>query len=107
MVEVPIPFAGTITELHAQAGESVAVGAPLISVSEPRSALSQRAPCRVGYRLERTDGGKRRRGPRLQARRQRRGSPHRVAVVSPLVRQLARDHGLDLTTRAAAADRTG
>lgn len=32
-VEVPIPFAGTVSVLHARAGETVAVGSPLISVA--------------------------------------------------------------------------
>ena len=32
-VEVPIPFAGTVTALHAETGTTVPVGAPLISVA--------------------------------------------------------------------------
>jgi 2-oxoisovalerate dehydrogenase E2 component (dihydrolipoyl transacylase) len=32
-VEVPIPFAGTVTALHAEPGTTVTVGAPLISVT--------------------------------------------------------------------------
>ena len=32
-VEVPIPFAGTVTALHAEPGTTVPVGAPLISVA--------------------------------------------------------------------------
>ena len=32
-VEVPIPFAGTVTALHAEPGTTVLVGAPLISVA--------------------------------------------------------------------------
>ena len=32
-VEVPIPFAGTVTALHAEPGTTLAVGAPLISVT--------------------------------------------------------------------------
>lgn len=32
-VEVPIPFAGTVTALHAEPGTTVPVGAPLISVT--------------------------------------------------------------------------
>ncbi|MDQ1718707.1 MAG: ring,2-phenylacetyl-CoA epoxidase subunit PaaE [Pseudonocardiales bacterium] len=39
-VEVPIPFAGVVDVLHAQPGETVAVGAPLISVT----ARPKRAP---------------------------------------------------------------
>ncbi|HJY66464.1 MAG TPA: biotin/lipoyl-containing protein, partial [Streptosporangiaceae bacterium] len=32
-VEVPIPFAGTVTALHAEPGTTVPVGAPLITVA--------------------------------------------------------------------------
>jgi pyruvate dehydrogenase E2 component (dihydrolipoamide acetyltransferase) len=90
-VEVPIPFAGKITELHARAGESVAVGAPLISVAEPSSEYSGNVL--VGYG---TVEGKRRRA--RGSKRAATATSHRVAVVSPLVRKLARDNGLDLTT---------
>jgi pyruvate dehydrogenase E2 component (dihydrolipoamide acetyltransferase) len=36
-VEVPIPFAGTVTALHAEPGTTVPVGAPLISVAAAAS----------------------------------------------------------------------
>ena len=42
-VEVPIPFAGTVSALHGEAGESVAVGAPLISVGRGCRARRYRA----------------------------------------------------------------
>ena len=32
VVEIPAPFAGTVRKLHAAAGDTVEVGAPLISV---------------------------------------------------------------------------
>ena len=32
VVEVPVPFAGRVTELHGHVGDVVAVGAPLITV---------------------------------------------------------------------------
>ncbi|GAB6903182.1 dihydrolipoamide acetyltransferase family protein [Kineosporia succinea] len=35
-VEVPVPFAGVVTVLHARPGDVVAVGTPLITVSEAR-----------------------------------------------------------------------
>ena len=37
-VEVPVPFAGTVTVLHAQPGVMVPVGSPLISVTEKETA---------------------------------------------------------------------
>jgi 2-oxoisovalerate dehydrogenase E2 component (dihydrolipoyl transacylase) len=38
-VEVPIPFAGTVTALHAEPGTTVPVGAPLISVAAAPTPL--------------------------------------------------------------------
>nr|WP_246398781.1 2-oxo acid dehydrogenase subunit E2 [Mycobacterium vicinigordonae] len=44
-VEVPIPFAGTVLELHARAGDTIAVGSPLITVGEPgRSGEAKLGP---------------------------------------------------------------
>ncbi|MET1035493.1 MAG: dihydrolipoamide acetyltransferase family protein [Arthrobacter sp.] len=44
LVELPSPFAGVVTELHAAEGETLAVGAPLFSVSEGTSAGGPAAP---------------------------------------------------------------
>lgn len=38
LVELPSPYAGTVTELHAAEGETLAVGAPLFSVDETVAA---------------------------------------------------------------------
>lgn len=38
MVEVPSPFAGVVTQLHGEAGTTINVGAPLISVTPPGAA---------------------------------------------------------------------
>jgi 2-oxoisovalerate dehydrogenase E2 component (dihydrolipoyl transacylase) len=38
MVEIPAPYAGTITRLHAKEGDSVEVGSPLISVDTGEAA---------------------------------------------------------------------
>lgn len=35
LVDLPSPFAGTVTALHCRAGERVPVGAPLLTVTEP------------------------------------------------------------------------
>jgi pyruvate dehydrogenase E2 component (dihydrolipoamide acetyltransferase) len=96
-VEVPIPFAGTVAELHGEPGEVVAVGTPLISVAPAKSDDEGSGHVLVGYG---TSNGSR-------ARRQRRraaatpapaeDTSRTVAVVSPLVRRLARESGLDLT----------
>jgi 2-oxoisovalerate dehydrogenase E2 component (dihydrolipoyl transacylase) len=109
-VEVPVPFAGTVTELHGKPGETVAVGAPLITVAErcapakpsvgfvePGVATGSGAVL-IGYG---TPGEtRRRRGNRRQPvaaePSQQPRIPGRVAVISPLVRKLARDGALDL-----------
>jgi len=98
-VEVPVPFAGTVTALHADPGATVAVGQPLVSVDPAGPA----APAReteeasgnvlIGYGTKTSTGGRRR-----QTRRRPQNHPAGpVRVISPLVRKLARDAGLDLT----------
>jgi 2-oxoisovalerate dehydrogenase E2 component (dihydrolipoyl transacylase) len=120
VVDVPVPFAGVVAALHAQPGQSVAVGSPLVSVNP--AAVGFREPGMVtadadapvdessgnvliGYGT----GGPGRR-PRRGSRRRpagREGSPEpatgvaaelgaAVKVISPIVRKLARDAGLDL-----------
>ncbi|WP_432826752.1 dihydrolipoamide acetyltransferase family protein [Dactylosporangium sp. CA-092794] len=112
-VEVPVPFAGTVAALHAKAGATVKVGQPLISVDsaaapfrEPGTTLPDANPAAVeeasgnvliGYGTAAATSVRRRRPGR------RRGAPGNqpvtaVAVISPLVRKLARDAGLDLAT---------
>ena len=150
-VEVPIPFAGTVTALHAEPGTTVPVGAPLISVataapggdrpgpqtagapddgrSERRAADEASGNVLVGYGIR--PAPRRARGPRRPAVSATRtpartdviaaagpaspglaaagaasppglavtsartpGGP--VPVISPIVRKLARQAGLDL-----------
>ncbi len=120
-VEVPSPYGGVVAVRHGEPGETIAVGAPLLSVdpegaarvpaTEPAAATyveEERAGSGnvlIGYGTpgESTGGGRRRRrGPVAPA-----GPPTRPAerprVKSPLVRKLARERGLDLT----ALDGTG
>ena len=40
LVEVPSPFAGTVAQLHGEAGQTLDVGRPLISVSPSASAAA-------------------------------------------------------------------
>jgi pyruvate dehydrogenase E2 component (dihydrolipoamide acetyltransferase) len=104
VVEIPVPFAGRVAELHAGPGDLLAVGAPLITVSDDRPgsyAEGESGAVLIGYGT--TDARHRRRRP------SRNGAPvprtehsprplGRVAVVSPIVRRLARNAGLDLAT---------
>ena len=127
-VEVPVPFAGAVAKIHAAPGAVVAVGQPLITIAADEPAAGEAsgnvligygttAPSRRGSRAARRS----RRGDRPipatppasrpappSASRPtatpasppvpppRRPGP--VPVISPLVRKIARDAGLDLAT---------
>jgi pyruvate dehydrogenase E2 component (dihydrolipoamide acetyltransferase) len=128
VVEVPVPYAGVVTALHAEPGSTVSVGQPLITVTadepaagfrEPGVVVPEQAAAADGAAGEETSGSvlvgygttataaRRRRG---QRRRMAAGGappampapdrrdPCRVAVISPLVRKQARDAGLDVTS---------
>ncbi|MFI7112606.1 dihydrolipoamide acetyltransferase family protein [Nonomuraea sp. NPDC050227] len=130
-VEVPVPYAGTVLRLHAEAGAVVAVGEPLIEVGD-----SQEDPAAARYREEERAGSgnvligygttgtphKSRRRPRptnpapstpapapapgsgpapapaleAVASPSPGGSERAPRVISPLVRRMAREHGVDL-----------
>jgi 2-oxoisovalerate dehydrogenase E2 component (dihydrolipoyl transacylase) len=142
VVEVPVPFAGQVTALHAEPGEVLAVGAPLITVAgagaerdpavtrgsgtghpaaalaepgivSPGSADGASGRVLIGYG---TSGDRPRRrasgsapkpappgagdvaaGPGAAGGGPPPPSAGRPAVISPLVRRLARDAGLDVT----------
>jgi 2-oxoisovalerate dehydrogenase E2 component (dihydrolipoyl transacylase) len=127
VVEVPVPFAGRVTALHAEAGQMLAVGLPLISVesaddvatpassapdpatfAEPGVVVPDSPPgddesgsVLIGYGTSSSSRRRRPRGRTAQAAPAASvaASPaptDRVAVVSPLVRRLARDAGLEL-----------
>jgi len=94
VVEIPVPFAGRVTQLHAGPGEMLAVGAPLITVSD--EAASGRVDgasgnVLIGYGTAGTQ--QRRLRP---ARKDPAAASTRPPVVSPIVRRLARTAGLDL-----------
>jgi 2-oxoisovalerate dehydrogenase E2 component (dihydrolipoyl transacylase) len=111
-VEVPVPFAGAVAKIHAVPGAVVAVGQPLITIAaDDRSETS--GSVLIGYGTAAPS-----RGSARAARRSRRaaktapaasagpvpvsvpapplGRHGPVAVISPLVRKIARDAGLDL-----------
>jgi 2-oxoisovalerate dehydrogenase E2 component (dihydrolipoyl transacylase) len=115
-VEVPVPFAGTVSALHAEPGATVSVGQPLISVDRSGEASGN---VLVGYGTAGLEQGAAPR--RRQPARGRGGSGNGgsgpgwsgnggsgdasgrdgsgpVPVVSPLVRKIAREAGLDLST---------
>ena len=109
-VEVPIPFAGTVTAVHAEPGTTLLVGAPLISVTADGPGTGQVGQASgnvlVGYGTR--PFPRRARGPRgraVSAAAAPAATPAatpapartgRVPVISPIVRKLAREAGLDL-----------
>jgi len=93
-VEVPSPYAGEVVELHGAEGGVVDVGAPLISIG---SAASGSGAVLVGYGT--VEAPRRsRRSQRAAAATREPETTSQPAVVSPVVRRLAREYGLDLTT---------
>ncbi|BBZ35778.1 dihydrolipoamide acetyltransferase family protein [Mycolicibacterium confluentis] len=98
-VEVPVPFSGTVVELHGDPGATLAVGAPLISVRPDEFAQhrnEERAGSGnvlIGYGTSVEDQPRRRR-----RRAPAPGSGTAAKVISPIVRGLALRNGVDLTT---------
>ncbi len=134
-VEVPVPYAGAVAEIHARPGAVVTVGQPLITITADEPAAGFREPGAVtpgpaaaaaaeasgnvliGYGTSPARGGPRgRRTPRrpavpapaalapaapAPAAPAPAGDPGRrgpVPVISPLVRKMAREAGLDLAS---------
>jgi pyruvate dehydrogenase E2 component (dihydrolipoamide acetyltransferase) len=141
MVEVPSPYAGTVTALHGEPGQTLDVGKPLISVApagapavEPVEAAANTyreeekagsGNVLIGYGTPGGSGAVRRTRARKQASGSAAGGDSVVsapegsvsdaekaaddllllrtrvpgklgAVISPLVRRMAREHGVDL-----------
>jgi len=123
VVEVPVPYAGVVTALHADPGSTVSVGQPLLTVTADAPAAGgggdqASGSVLVGYGTTAAPSRRRRgarRGtaatpaagaPPVRAAAPEPGTPApatsgrhpRVAVISPLVRKLARDAGVDLAS---------
>jgi 2-oxoisovalerate dehydrogenase E2 component (dihydrolipoyl transacylase) len=110
VVELPSPYAGTVAALHGSEGDTLAVGSPLLEVTDAaeveKEAYRQEERAGsgnvlIGYGTSGHSGGTRRRKPvRSAVAASATSSPSapagRVAVRSPIVRRLARDEGLDL-----------
>jgi pyruvate dehydrogenase E2 component (dihydrolipoamide acetyltransferase) len=133
-VEVPIPFAGTVTAVHAEPGTTLPVGSPLITITADTLDIPRPAPATVqaaqpsgnvlvgyGTRPAPRRARARRPSPVPAAALPAAASsttlpaaalpalalpaaalpdvapPARVPVISPIVRKLARDAGVDLT----------
>ncbi len=103
VVELPSPFAGTVVELLADAGQTVAVGAPIIAIEtdpDQDHDAEERVPVLVGYGPAEAPPSRRRRV--RPAHHDRAPGVPSVGVPRPLaappVRFMARQHGVDLAT---------
>ena len=101
VVEVPCPYAGVVTSRFGEAGTEVPVGAALVTVAvasapdEPAGG-SGSGNVLVGYGTTEPSTTRRR---RVGAAAAPAPAPAPVpAVISPLVRRLARENGIDLAT---------
>jgi 2-oxoisovalerate dehydrogenase E2 component (dihydrolipoyl transacylase) len=87
MVEIPAPYAGTITRLHAKEGDSVEVGSPLISVDtgEPAAGGNGSAPAAESASADESQRQATLVGPgeRPQVRRRRATVPAPAAATAP------------------------
>jgi pyruvate dehydrogenase E2 component (dihydrolipoamide acetyltransferase) len=94
-VEVPVPFAGVVSALHGEPGQLLPVGAPLLSVggfSEPGVTTSSGSGnVLIGYGTAPTT--RRKRVRRVEAPVAKAKTP---GVISPFVRKMAADNGIDL-----------
>ncbi len=113
VVEVPSPYAGVVAALHGEEGETIAVGAPLVEVEEtvPAASGSGSGQVLVGYGTSEQAAVRRRRvagvssvsGVSVASGTAARpvasvslASGRVVPVDAPVVRALARSHGVDL-----------
>jgi 2-oxoisovalerate dehydrogenase E2 component (dihydrolipoyl transacylase) len=110
VVEIPAPYAGTVVKLHAGEGDTLDVGAPLLSVDTGGGAgpapPEAEPPATPEPEQQATLVGP---GERQQARRRRvagpggaatgpapTGPPQQRPKATPPVRKYAKDHGVDL-----------
>ncbi len=119
VVDVPCPYAGRVVALHGAAGEVRPVGQPLITIAPLDDAPDPHATyCEeeragsgnvlIGYGTGHGGSGRRRRRPRLALAPEaapasvdpaRTGGPAAAPlVISPIVRRLAKEHGIDLAS---------
>jgi 2-oxoisovalerate dehydrogenase E2 component (dihydrolipoyl transacylase) len=121
VVEVPCPYGGVVTARFGEAGAEIPVGAALVTVAVGPEQAGGSGNVLVGYGTTESGGGARRRRlgavPAAAAVSAPAPAPVPVpvpvaaaaqgpvrvpAVISPLVRRLAREHQVDLATLAGS-----
>ncbi len=96
-VELPIPWAGVVSEIHEEIGAIVPVGARVISIET--QAQSQRDPVLVGYGVKEGASLTRRSRKQTPTDSPMELTPNSSRVTAkPLVRKFAKDKGIDLST---------
>ncbi|MGW4829378.1 MULTISPECIES: dihydrolipoamide acetyltransferase family protein [unclassified Amycolatopsis] len=98
-VEVPVPFAGVVTRLHGEPGQSLPVGAPLLTIgpgfTEPGVTTASEGSGNVLIGYGTTTTTRRRRTRTVVATPEK---PSKApGVISPFVRKMAVDNKIDLT----------
>jgi len=93
VVEIPSPFAGRVIRLHARAGETLRVGAPLVTIGVDGGGGGAEAPLAGPRRDADTLSAPGLEGGAATPHSLRPGSP---APATPAVRRFARDLGVDL-----------
>lgn len=95
LVEIPSPFEGRVARLHAAEGDTVEVGAALVTFEVTEEAEAGRKAVLVGYGVEEETSPKRRRRLRqgAAAAPDREGKP----LAPPPVRRLAKEMGVELS----------
>jgi 2-oxoisovalerate dehydrogenase E2 component (dihydrolipoyl transacylase) len=101
IVEVPSPYAGVVAVLHGSEGTTIDVGKPLITIGEPAGEAYREEEkagsgnVLVGYGTPEGAGAVRSRKPKTTVVTEVVHSAVPL-VISPLVRRMARDAGIDL-----------
>ncbi|HEY6992784.1 MAG TPA: 2-oxoglutarate dehydrogenase complex dihydrolipoyllysine-residue succinyltransferase [Xanthobacteraceae bacterium] len=93
-IEVPAPAAGVLADVAAKDGETVAVGALLGQIKEGASAPSKPTPAPPGRPEQKTDTT----APVTAAAEGPRPATPAAAPLSPSVRKLAAETGMDVST---------
>jgi 2-oxoisovalerate dehydrogenase E2 component (dihydrolipoyl transacylase) len=97
-VELPCPFAGTVTELLVAEGSIVPVGSPIITVETPDAPpAAERQAVLVGYGVREGTAEPRRRRRRDAVPADTGTPPTEASRAKPPVRKLARDLGVELS----------